>query len=39
VTMGIVLGVSTFLGLLLIWYGLPAVAVLTHRSDNIGERS
>ena len=38
VTAGVVIGGVT-LGVLLIWYGLPVVAVLTHRSDNVGEPS
>ena len=39
VTPGVVIGGATLAVLLVIWYGLPIVAVLTHRSDNVGEAS
>jgi hypothetical protein len=35
VTAGVVLGMVTLLVLLLIWYGLPLVALLTHKGDNV----
>jgi hypothetical protein len=36
---GVTIGVLTLLVLFLIWYGFPVMAVLRHRSDNVGERS
>ncbi len=36
VTTGVILGLATLLVLLMIWYGLPVVALATHRSDNVG---
>ncbi|HEX5016987.1 MAG TPA: DUF6328 family protein [Actinomycetes bacterium] len=36
---GVVMGVVTLIALLMIWYGLPIVALLRHRADNVGERS
>jgi hypothetical protein len=36
---GVTIGVITLLVLLLIWYGFPALAVMRHRSDNVGEPS
>lgn len=38
-TTGLVMGIATLLVLLMIWYGLPVMALLTHRSDNVGEPS
>ena len=37
VTPGIMIGIVTLAVLMLIWYALPVVALLTHRSDNVEE--
>ena len=37
VTAGLAIGVGTLIVIAAIWYALPIVAVMTHRSDNIDE--